>query len=174
MNFERRRRSLEKRSITHSTFVIERSFPATPERVFAAFTDPAEKGRWFAEGEGFGIGEEIEMDFRVGGIEHTRFNMNDGTSPASGTSYHGVERNRRAMFAYTMSAGGKRVSASLATVELVPTAQGTDLIFTELAAFFDVADGSKIREVGWREVLEKLGKELAPKEPFYRGGQDHA
>jgi hypothetical protein len=59
-------------------------------------------------------------------------------------------------------------------VELVPTAQGTDLIFTELAAFFDVADGSKIREVGWREVLEKLGKELAPKEPFYRGGHDHA
>jgi len=162
---------MERRSITHSTFVIERSFPATPERVFAAFTDPVEKGRWFSEGDGFGIGEEVEMDFRVGGIEPTRFNLKDA-SPANGTGYHSLGRSRRAMFAYTMSVGNKRVSASLATVELVPTNQGTDLIFTEQAAFFEVADGAKMREVGWREVLDKLGRELARNEPYYGGDQE--
>ena len=42
---------MEERSVIHSTFVIERNYPAKPERVFAAFADPAKKRRWFAEGE---------------------------------------------------------------------------------------------------------------------------
>jgi uncharacterized protein YndB with AHSA1/START domain len=31
----------------HSTFVIQRSYPATPERVSVAFADPAKKRGWF-------------------------------------------------------------------------------------------------------------------------------
>ena len=42
---------MEERSVIHSTFVIERSYSATPERVFSAFADPAKKRRWFVEGE---------------------------------------------------------------------------------------------------------------------------
>jgi uncharacterized protein YndB with AHSA1/START domain len=171
LNFRRRKNSMAKRSITHSSFVIERSFPVKPERVFAAFSDPAEKGLWFAEEEGFGVGEEIEMDFRVGGEEQTPFHGKDSSTATNGTN-HPCAQRRRAMFAYTMSCGGTHVSASLATVELVPTEKGTDLIFTELAAFFDLPTGSKIRELGWRRLLEKLGKELAPDEPFYRGDEN--
>ena len=33
--------SVTKRSATHSTFVIERTYPAAPPRVFKAFADPA-------------------------------------------------------------------------------------------------------------------------------------
>ena len=45
----KRRNTTEEQSVIHSTFVIERSYPAKPERVFAAFADPAKKRRWFAE-----------------------------------------------------------------------------------------------------------------------------
>lgn len=152
--------TMEKLSVTHSTFVIERSYPTTPERVFAAFADPAKKRRWFAEGEGFGH-REFEMDFRVGGSEHSRFHMKDGTPLANDTSYHDIEPNRRIVFAYTMSVAGRRISASLATVELLPTEKGTDFVYTEQAAFFEGSDGAKIRETGWSALFEQLAKELA-------------
>ena len=34
-------------SIEHSTFVIERTYGASPARVFQAFADPAAKAQWF-------------------------------------------------------------------------------------------------------------------------------
>ncbi len=43
---------MQSQSVTHGTYVIERSFPVKPERVFAAFADPVKKQRWFAAGEG--------------------------------------------------------------------------------------------------------------------------
>lgn len=36
------------RSVLHATFTLERTYPATPARVFAAWADPAAKARWFA------------------------------------------------------------------------------------------------------------------------------
>src|SRR5262249_18057756 len=60
----------ERLAVTHCTYVIERDYPTTPERVFTALSDPALKQRWFAGGEGSAF-EEFEMDFRVGGTERT-------------------------------------------------------------------------------------------------------
>jgi uncharacterized protein YndB with AHSA1/START domain len=36
------------RSVVHATFVLERVYPASPSRVFNAFTDPKAKAKWFA------------------------------------------------------------------------------------------------------------------------------
>ena len=67
---------MELQRATHATIVIERNFPVPPERVFAAFSDPMKKRKWFAEGEGFKI-DSYELDFRVGGREITRMHFAD-------------------------------------------------------------------------------------------------
>lgn len=156
---------MDDRTVVHSTFAIERRFSATPERVFAAFQDPAKKRRWFAEGEGFSV-KEYKSDFRVGGFERTRF-LASGESPIKGavlandTNYHDIVPNRRVVFAYTMTVADKRISASLSTVELLPADSGTNLVYTEQAAFFEGADGPQVRTEGWRHLFEALEKELA-------------
>jgi len=47
------------RSVTHATFLLERSYDASPARVFAAWADPAAKARWFA-GPEEGTGELLD------------------------------------------------------------------------------------------------------------------
>jgi uncharacterized protein YndB with AHSA1/START domain len=136
---------MKERSVHHHTFVIERNYPATPRRVFAAFADPATKRRWFAEGEASSV-EEFQTDFRVGGKERLHFRL---------------VPNQRIVIAYSMTVNGVRISSSQATTELLPAGKGTDLIFTEQAAFFENADGPQIREAGWQQLLEQLGNELA-------------
>lgn len=151
---------MEERSVTHNTFVIERTYPTTTERVFAAFADPIKKRRWFAEVEGFEI-EKFEMDFRVGGIDRIRFRFQGGVEISNDTSYLDILPNHRIVIAYSMTVGDKRISSSLATMEFLPAPEGTKLIFTEQGAFFDGFESVKSREEGSRDLLERLAKELA-------------
>lgn len=150
---------MAERSVIHSTFVIERNYAVAPERVFAAFSDPAKKRRWFAEGDEFEI-EHYALDFRAGGSEQARFRGKNGLTFTNRTIFQDILPNRHIVFVYTMSMGEKRISSSQATVEFLPTEKGTTLIFTEQGAFLEGADGPKMRQDGWSLLLESLGKEL--------------
>lgn len=152
-------------ALTHSTFTINRSYPTSPARVFAAFADPVKKRRWFAEGKGF-ILDSFSQDFRVGGLERSRFRfvgeapIEKGTPMGNDTWYQDIQTDSRIVFSYSMSMMDKPFSASLVSVELFPTAAGTDLVFTEHGVFFEGSDGPEIRQGGWRQLLESLAQEL--------------
>lgn len=156
---------MERQPVIHSTFVIERNYPKPPERVFDAFADPSKKRRWFAAEGTHTADEGFEMDFRVGGTELARYRFKEG-SPFPGTiltnegSYLDIIPNQRVVTASVMTLGDKRISASLVTVELLAADKGTDLICTFQGAFFEGADGPKMREAGWQGLLDRLGAEL--------------
>jgi hypothetical protein len=59
---------MSERSIEHAGFTIQRRYGAAPERVFAAWADPAAKARWFAGPEEWDVAPH-ELDFREGGRE---------------------------------------------------------------------------------------------------------
>ena len=155
---------MEIQPVVHNTFTVERDYPASPERVFMAFSDPAKKSRWFAEGEHHTL-ESYDLDFRNGGTEHYSSRFNEGTPVAGQTltnesSFQNIVPNRRIVFTSTMWVGGRCISISVGTVELEPSDKGTKLTLTFQSAFLEGADGPAMREAGWRALLEKLASVL--------------
>lgn len=149
-------------STVHSTFVVEHRYPYAPEKVFKAFSDPARKRRWYAEGDAHDL-EQWELDFRVGGEERLRYRFRPG-HPIAGTTITNQGRiqdivpNKRLVTAQTMSLGDNRIFSSLVTIELLPAGEGTDLVCTSQGAFFEGAppDFPKMIEQGWRSLLGRI------------------
>ncbi len=151
---------MKKRSVTHATFVIERTYDASPGRVFNAFADPAAKASWFACSDEWET-EAFELDFRVGGREISRGRpKGGGVAHAFEGRYWDIVPNQRIVYSYDMHLDEMRIPVSLATVELKPEGAGTRLIFTEQGAFLDGYDDPAGREHGMRELLDALGAAL--------------
>jgi len=146
-------------TVKHATFTIARTYAAPPAKVFKAFADEKIKRRWFVEGPGWTTGT-YKLDFRVGGTEHAEGGAPGGGSYGNDTLFQDIVENERIIFAYTMYANKKRISASLATIELVAEGNGTRLVFTEQAAFLEGGDGPDMRKTGWTWLFARLNSEL--------------
>ncbi len=151
---------MTERSVTHATFVIERTYEASPARVFAAFADPAAKARWFAGPSDKWTKQVREIDFRVGGRERLSGAWEGGPVSHFEGHYWDIVPDQRIVYSYDMRLDDKRISVSLATVELKPAGSGTRLVFTEQAAFLDGYDDAGSREHGTGALLDALGAEL--------------
>ena len=146
-------------SVVHATFVIERTHGVPPAQVFAAFADPAVKGRWFA-GPGDWVPPEWSMDFRVGGREVNRGGPTSGPVHEFDAVYQDIVAGQRIVYTYNMRLDGRRISVSVVTIELRPDGGGTRLVFTEQGAYLDGMDRPAYREQGMAELLDALGVEL--------------
>lgn len=142
-------------TVTHATFVIERVYRASPERVFAAFSDQQIKDRWFGSPPGW-VTTEVSMDFREGGREVNNGGPPEGPISKFYSTYYDIIPNERIVNAYEMYQDDTRISVSLATMELTPEGDGTRLTFTEQDAFLDGYDDAGSREDGTRWLFEQL------------------
>jgi uncharacterized protein YndB with AHSA1/START domain len=147
------------RTASHATFVIERTYPASPARVFNAWAEPTAKASWFACHDDWQPGKH-ELDFRVGGRERLDTVPPDGVVHRYEAHYQDIVPNERIVYAYDMHLGDTRISVSLATVEFAPAGTGTRLTFTEQAVFLDGHDIPRDREEGTRAGLDNLGRVL--------------
>jgi len=147
------------RSALHHTFVIERTYAASPARVFNAFADPKAKARWFVGPDEWSQGKH-EFDFRVGGRESVGGGPPGGPVHRFDAIYRDIVPNERIIYTYDMHMDDKRISVSLATVEFKPAGAGTRLVLTEQDAFLDGYDNPADRERGTHELLDNLDAEL--------------
>jgi uncharacterized protein YndB with AHSA1/START domain len=150
---------MRERSTKHATFVIERTYDATPDRVFAAWSDQAAKGRWFGppeKPEG-----SYSLDFRVGGREHLIIAVPDGPSYSFDALYQDIVDGQRIVYTYDMHLDEQRISVSVATVEIEAAGAATKLTLTEQGVFLDGLDDPAEREHGTNVLMDTLGQRLA-------------
>jgi uncharacterized protein YndB with AHSA1/START domain len=154
------------RSIIHDTFTIERTYPAAPSRVFAAFASAEAKNIWGDTGDlepADGEAGIKEFDFRAGGRERFGFKM-AGTNYRYDARYYDIVPDQRIIYAYEMYAGDARISVSVAAIEFAKSGDGTTLTVTEQGAYLDGIDGPQapsLRKEGVTEMLDNLTGYLA-------------
>ena len=151
-------------STYHATFVIERTYAAPVARVFQSWADPAQKTRWFV-GPDEWVKQKHELDFRIGGRETVAGGQKEGPVHAYDARYHDIVPNERIVLTYDMYVDEQRISVSLATVTFTPKGTGTRLLYTEQGVFLDGTDSSKSREIGTRDLLDNLERELTTETP---------
>ncbi|MBV9968537.1 MAG: SRPBCC family protein [Xanthobacteraceae bacterium] len=149
----------EPRSVVHAIFSLERLYDASPALVFRALSDPAAKARWFEGGGGWTVIERT-MDVRPGGRERVKGRWPNGRVTMFDAVYFDVVPDRRLVYCYEMRQDARKISVSLATIELAPAGAGTRLKVTEQGAFLDGYDDAGSREHGTGALLDRLGASL--------------
>jgi uncharacterized protein YndB with AHSA1/START domain len=139
----------------HDTFTIERSYDATPARVFAAWARPEARARWFVGPQGW-TAVERSLDFRVGGKEVAKGRLESGLVTSFESQFLDIVPERRIVFAYVMHLDDRKISASLATLELEAEEGGTRLRYTEQGVYIDGYEDGGSRKRGTEGLLGQL------------------
>ena len=137
------------------SLTITRRIKAPPEKVYRAWTDPAQITRWFGP-EGAEM-LSAEADARVGGRYHMVFRTPDGEEHDVSGSYREVVPNAKLVFTWMWRTMPER--ESLVTVALKRDGDGTLLTLLH-EQFFDEAARDRHRS-GWSGTLDKLDRYLA-------------
>ena len=145
-------------ALYHSSFTVERLYPASPAKVFACFAIEEKLRRWLVEGEGWTV-ERFTHDFTVGGFDRSAFRWQGGPLISNDGVYFDIVDNERIITSYSMALEGKTFSVSLLTHTFEARDGGTLLTLTEQGTYFGDPDAAKGREEGFRGLLESLGQE---------------
>lgn len=137
------------------SLTIVRRIKATPEKLFEAWTRSQLIAQWWGPDAGPVL--LAETDPRVGGRFRIVFQTLDGQQHDCRGEYLEIEHDRRLVFTWEWVSTPER--RSIASVELLPVDDGTELTFTH-ARFADVpARDAHLR--GWNAQLDKLEKIFA-------------
>ncbi len=136
-----------------TTLTVRRTFPATRERVFRAWTERAALLQWFRpDGKGVIISE---LDVRVGGS--FRFDFADGCDSLVGTY---LEVVRPAKLVFTWSSAATHDEETVVTVEFIEDGSATQVVLTH-----ERLSGKgmcSLHQSGWQSLLDQLGSSLSP------------
>jgi uncharacterized protein YndB with AHSA1/START domain len=149
-------------------FRMSRTFDSTPDRVFAAWTDPDQFGAWFGP---VGMGKvSCAIDAKAGGA--WRY-MGEGLNipghptgervrPTVSGKFLEVEPPQRLVFTWAWHEkddfNSPRGQESIVTVQFKPAGERTEMVFTQ--AVFKDQDTLAAHQRGWGESFDKLSDYL--------------
>lgn len=145
---------------------MTRTFDATPDRVFAAWTNPEHFGQWFGPRSMNTV--ECALDPRVGGAwrlmaegENVPGRHQDGrVRPTVSGKYLEVEPPHRLVFTWAWHEkddfASPRGQESVVTVLFKAAGEKTEMVFTQAVLKDEEALAAHRR--GWTEAFDKLGE----------------
>ncbi|MBV9510366.1 MAG: SRPBCC domain-containing protein [Caulobacteraceae bacterium] len=148
------------RSVVHAIFHLERTYDAPVARVWAALTEETAKAKWFGGSPREWEVLERVMDVRPGGRERAKGRWASGLVTCFDAIYFDVIPLQRLVYAYEMHMNEKKISVSLATMQLTAKGAKTTLAVTEQGAFLDGYDDAGSREQGTGFLLDAIGASL--------------
>ena len=131
---------------------LVRTFRASPERLWAAWTDPAHLVRWFGPDNGPVL--DARTDVRPGGRFQVSFQTEDGDTHTCLGTYEEVTPHERLSFTFSWITTQER--QSFVTLTFRPVEGGTELSLMH-ARFADEAARDGHRD-GWSGSLDKLAR----------------
>jgi len=141
-------------SVTTS-LVVRRTFRASAERLFAAWTEPSQLQAWW--GPAGVTCPHAEVDLRVGGRYRIRNEMQDGDTLWIEGEFEQIERPR--LLVYTWRTDKATTPAERVTVQFEPRADKTEVIITHERVTDELT--RKQHEAGWIGCLDGLAVHVA-------------
>jgi uncharacterized protein YndB with AHSA1/START domain len=138
------------------SLTFKRRLNASPEKVYAAWTDPQKLVQWFGRADARRETMRAEIDLRVGGRYRVSFSIPAGEYFEVGGVYREVIANERLVFTWAWHSTPER--ESLLTVSLRQDGQGTLLTLHHTQLFDEAARAG--HERGWLAALASLEKFL--------------
>lgn len=145
--------------VTHSTFTLERHYPAAVEKVFQAWANPEARRRWMAQGA------EHSQNFMVGGLETVKGFDGQGRPLTYEARYAEIVTNQRILTTSTLRTGDRLSTVSATSVEFQAEDAGTLLVLTEHGMYLAGQEQPAWREHGTAQQLDTLAAEFAPTTP---------
>jgi uncharacterized protein YndB with AHSA1/START domain len=142
---------------------LERTYDATPEEVFDAWTNPEVLRRWWAAAPTWRA-PVAEVDLRVGG--GYRLSMEDPETGAVHTvtgKYNEVRRPERLQYSWQWEeAGGEAGHVSTVTVDFLASGAGTTVVLEHHG--LATPESAERHRHGWTGCMENLSTRVFPPE----------
>jgi uncharacterized protein YndB with AHSA1/START domain len=135
---------------------IERTFEASAEEVFDAWTSEEVIGRWFRPGRDWGP-PSAEVDLRVGGTVRVVMRTPDGTDYGAGGEYTVIERPHRLAFTWTFDDDPS--NEQMIEMEFSEEDGVTTVLFVN--SNISREERGDQQEEGWQQCFDNMNRALA-------------
>lgn len=132
-------------------FVLRRTYRASRERLFRAFTDPADLRGWYAPVAGWEV-SHAEVDPREGGGYHLEFGPPGGDQIIEKGIFREFDPPNRLVFEVALSGGIDE--ATRVTVEFHDRGDETEVVVSETG--YSSEEITRRHAGGWTKMLDQL------------------